>query len=688
MLASAVDWQKSTSFPANGPAKLFEQQMVGAGRLAQLWPNVFHDASAGPADGDEWQAALTLSQFPTGRAWLSLALSGNSTQMHKLENQRFQAEFGTGQRGSSVARFTLPTNQLPEGSHAAIAWFRGHSATSPVTIYQRQPPIILAWEPEELGATTIRVSAETKPSRIVFVLDCSGSLGKESMQAAKDTLIDVIRELSKLNAGQTEIAVILFGHTSEYSKTSSTAPDLHSAWPGRKNRPYNDVELVQELAFPSPQVVDSLEKKLANLQSFGRTPLYESLLQAITMLTSRNDGFKGDLRVVAITDGADNVLPFTDPADNARAKNNYLVPKEYIHTEQDPVRRAAGQVSLDFVPVDQKEGLEQLKRMATATGGSVYQANSGNLAEQLRNSIARDTYSTQNLKTKQWVGSRLRLSAEQSIPAAQIPGLFEVTVDNTSLRKSVQLLGGETIELQYQRQVGLTFLPYDEGDKNPQRGEFTLGGQPFQAIMLTANPVSVPQVRICLQSTNPSVQSIRPKQFVLELRSTQSGQDGQGTRLAWTSDGMWENHHNSPVLRVVIKNAPRFYPDRLECRLWLGPQTDRPSAEVWPVARLKEQAVEVVPGVSASAQTEREAGGLRLTVTEKRTPEAPLIHWQVQPAPDKFVEHQVHATQVVHEYFFTDASVLAKLHVVATPLPLVPKQDWQATQWIPVPEWK
>src|SRR5690606_28957799 len=97
-------------------------------------------------------------------------------------------------------------------------------------------------------------------------------------------------------------------------------------------------------------VINGLELVLSNLQCWGRTPLYEAIRQSVDLLRSRNDGFTGDLRVVVITDGDDNVFPFANGrVGNAQATGNFLVPNPFIHTEKDAIGFAKGQVSLDFI---------------------------------------------------------------------------------------------------------------------------------------------------------------------------------------------------------------------------------------------------------------------------------------------------------------------------------------------------
>ncbi|MEO8268942.1 MAG: vWA domain-containing protein, partial [Aureliella sp.] len=690
MLASSLDWQAIASrMPARGPLKLAEQLHQASAQRVASWRDILRGLQAGKPPEDLWQATLSLANFPTGRAWLRLALDGNQAQVWPLENNRFQLEMGTGALASSANQFSLAATKLSEGNHELIAWFRGHAANAPVPIYRQEPPVILAWQAEGPAETTIRVNADPKPARIVFVLDCSRSMGKDRMRTAKDKLLDALRDLSRLSEGRVEIAVVLFGHTADYSKTGI---DNNPKWPGKRNRPYNDVEVVQDLVSPTSLVISELQDKLANLEHWGRTPLYEAIRQSAELLLKRNDGFKGNLRVVVITDGDDNVFPYANGREaNKTAKGDYLVPDQYIHTEKSAIKFADGQVSLDFVAFNFNAGnggdANKLEIMAAETGGKVYKAGDQDLADQLGNSIARDTYSTRNLENKRTIGTAIRLSDELHVDPSQIPGQFEVQIDNTTARKTVSLVGGETIELQYRRQLGLSFLPHDEGDTHPEPGEFHYADQPYEAIMLNGKPESVPQIHMCLQSLDLSRQSLRPERFLLEVRRVRSGKPG-GERIAWTSDGLWENHHRSPVLRATFKNLPHLQRDWLETRLWIAQPAGGVPSQRLSLARFKEQAVQVAPGVSASADTRTEAGGLRLTLTENRQADSPLIHWQVLPIPDQFVEHQIHDKKVVHEFFFSEAQVQNQIELVATPLPDVAGDDWQATQWLRIPAWK
>lgn len=695
MLASSRAWQAiAARLPARGPLAIVEHLHQSSAEVAASWRDVLQNLQAGTSPENLWQAKLALANFPAGRAWLQLALDGNMSHLQPLQGKRFQLEMGTGGLASDANRFSLVTTDLPEGNHELVAWFRGHTARAPVPVYRQQPPVTLAWQAEPVGDTTIRVNADPKPARIVFVLDCSGSMTDDGMQTAKSTLLDAIRELGRLPAGRVEIAVVLFGHTAEYSKVNQ---DEFSKWPGKRNRPYSDVEVIQALASPTPAVISGLQLVLSNLRCWGRTPLYEAIRQSVDLLLHRHDGFTGDLRVVVITDGDDNVFPFaTGKAGNATATGNFLVPNQFIHTEQSAIDLAKGQVSLDFIAFNFQGGAgggsAKLETMARQTGGKVYRAGAQNLAAQLHNSIVRDTYSTQSLETGRTIGSTVRVSDELHIEPSLIPGEFEVQIDNTSVRKTVALLGGETIEMQYRRQQGLSFLPHDEGDAFPEPGEFSYADRPYQAIMLIGKPDSVPQVHMCLQSIDLSKQSIRPERFLLEVRRVRAGESG-GERIAWTSDALWESNHRSPVLRVVIKNLPDLQRDRLETRLWVAPFGSQTTSQPLPVARFKEQAVQVATGVSVSAETRTEAGGLRLTLTETRQAGAPLIHWLVSPQADKLVEHQIYDKRVVHEFFYTDAHVLNQIELVATPLESSPLNNatsdgWQATQWLRVPGWK
>ena len=691
MLASSLDWQASASkLPARGPIQLTEQLHQAAEQNAAKWREILRNRQAGKPPENLWQASLALTNFPTGRAWLRLALDGNDAKIEPLENNRAQLELETGTLASSEKQVSLAAKDWPEGNNELIAWFRGHTAKAPVPIYSQESPIILSWQAEGPADTTIRVNVDPKPARIVFVLDCSLSMGNTRMTNVKKKLLDALDDLSRLPEGRIEIAVVLFGHTANYTQAG---PYDYSNWEGKQNRPYDDVEVVQGLVSPTQSVIRALEAKLANLKCWGRTPLYEAIRQSVDLLLKRNDGFDGDLRVVAITDGDDNVFPYKNGlADNAAATGNFLVPNQFIHTEQSTITYVTDQVSLDFVAInfraDGNGDANKLQRIAQKTRGKVYQAGDQDLAEQLRNSIARDTYSTRNLDTKQNIGTAIRLSDELHVEPSQIPGQFEVQINNTTARNRVALLGGETIELQYQRQQGsLSFLPHDEGDMYLKPVEFLYGDQPYEAMMLNGKPAAVPQIRVCLQSKNPSMQSLSPDRFLLEVRRARSDKlDGE--RVAWTSDALWENNHRSPVLRVTFKNLPDLQRDWLETRLWVAQASSGSPSQQLSVGRFKGQAVQVAPGVNASAETRTEAGGLRLTLTENRQADSPLIHWQVLPTPDKFVEHHVYDKKVVHEFFFSDAQVQNLIELVATPLPELEGDGWQTTPWLRIPTWK
>ena len=694
-LGSAADWQAAVPTPARGLAKLAEQARAATVELAGKWPEVWRNVQPPTAAEPTWQAELDLADFPAGSAWLSLAQDGDPRRTRQLQDKRYQSEYRTGGLGSSTARMLLPQD-MPEGTHLVRAWFRGHVATEELVIAAHQPPLTLAWQPEPPAETTIRVEAEPKPARIVFVLDCSNSLTAARMKLAKDTLLELIRDIA-VTAPSTEIAVILFGHRVEYQNSQT---DRYSAWvkqPLSQIHPYNDVELVQPLVVPAPQALAALEATLDGLQKFGRTPLYESIKQAAQVLRSSQGSFTGEMRIVVITDGDDNVYP-ADPARNAVATGRLKVPAEFIHTEED-VRRIMGEdLRLDFVTFnfpsageqDRLEGLvASLNRSRRRAG--LLRAGDRDLAEQLRKSIS-GTYSTKDLASNITIGTRVRVAEEQRIPAERLTqplNRFEVQIDDTTHRTTVALAGGETIELQYLREAGLRFLPYDEGDQHPLRGDVSLAGQAYQAIMLTGRPRSVPQLRLCWQAVDARLQSLRPDVFLLELQRTQPGQSSaQGQRLAWTADGMWENHHRSPEMRVMLRDLPELHRDRLECRLWVADPARLPVNTALPIARLKEQPVDIATGVSVTATTERQGSGLRLQLIEKRAEQAPLVHWQVFPAADRGTAHRISAGLVVHEFLYSDPLVLGRLEATAIVLPEAADETWQTTEWITVPSWQ
>ncbi|WP_197355371.1 vWA domain-containing protein [Aureliella helgolandensis] len=686
LLGSSAAWQAiAARLPPQGPLAMSQDFHQAVAQRSQSWQSVLDSWKIAAPGANEWHGELQLDSFPTGSSWLRLAVGGHSAQLQPIADNRAQLEMKTGSLAQKPQEISLSTQGYPEGSHAVLAWFRGHEASAEVPVYRQEPPITLAWQTEPAAATTLRVEAEAKPARVVFVLDCSGSMQAKPMEKAKNTLLEVIRELGKQFDAESQIAVVAFGHTSEYDTDAS---DLHSDWQGKKRRPYADVEILQDLVQPSPQVVNELESMLGELTYFGRTPLYEAIIQSIDLLLNRRDGFRGDLRVVVVTDGEDNVFPFADGVQaNAKARGYFVVPNEYIHNEQDVIARAQG-VSIDFVPfnfIGKAGGVGKLREIAAKTGGKVYGANNNNLAEQLRNSIARDSFTVKNLESGRTIGANIRLADALHVEQTQLPGRFEVRIDNTTEHRVVELLGGETLELQYRAPRGLSFMPY-EGDAYAQTSQIKVGEQMFAAQMLTGVPRSVPQVRLLWQSQDETQQSFRPQQFLLEVRRARSGQAGEGP-IAWTSDGLWEQNHRSPVLRVALKNLPELEESWLEARLWAMQPRAVLERQAVPLARFRQEPVEVAKGVTVSVETQREPGGVRVVVSEHRQPEAPLVHLEIRPAPDTFSEHQFHTNKVVHEFFYTEAAIEGKLELILAPLPDAPTEQWNASTWLRVPRW-
>ena len=392
---------------------------------------------------------------------------------------------------------------------------------------------------------------------------------------------------------------------------------------------------------------------------------------------------------MAITDGEDSVIP-RDQNGKALVQGNWKVPDAFIHNVAQVKARLTEGVILEIVPFNFQSGTKsqtELRELAEHTRGSIYFANNESLAAQLSRSLSPETFETFALADgSRQLGPALPLTEKLDIPGERLPGDFEVRITTTPYRQRIFLLGGEAVELQFRRNVGLRFLPYDEGDTQQSSSPFAMSGQRYQALLLSGVPRNQPQIRLALQSTVETVQSMRPSHFVLEVRLVKPGV-AEGQRVAWTSDVQWEARHRTPVLRVPLINAPAVADGWFETRLWYADQALKKHVELVPLARFREQDVQVAEGIQASAEINTEARTLRVTVTESREKEAPLLHWTVEPQPDKRIEHQFYADKIVHQFFYADPTVDSRIQLGTEVVPGLPDSRWQATDWVRVPRW-
>ncbi len=681
----------------SGPVAAAKQQAAQAAQLAAAWPSALQGLKTSSGPVTQLDSALELSGFATGWGWARLDLYQNSARPLSTTTRgrsRLQHRLGTGGNANATPELRITAESVPEGSHALIAWFRGHQARSPILVEAKEPPLTLAWNVEPPLETTIRVNADPQPARIAFVLDCSNSMGS-NIEVAKAKLLEAIRTLPP---ERTEVCLFAFGHSTRYF--TDREDSYEETWKKYRpqpttRRPYNDVELLlplTPLSNPLGQLdknlMQRIQNDLKNLKNWGDTPLYESLMQANDLL-KQDDGFRGIRKIIAITDGRNSVTANLPAGQAPRGK--LVLDSRYNHSLRSIETRLAKNVVIDFIAFNFAGAPDELRDLAFATQGAIYTADNRNLGEQLNLSLFPDRFTTFELPTERVVGNHVSLAEKQDVPPQQLPGQFEVAIDGTGFRQQLALEGGEAIELRYVRQARLVFEAYDEGDEHrDKQSEVTnAAGQRFATIMLTGVPPNQPQVRLCLQSIDEKLQSRRPEEFVLELRNSQRGQ-ATSRLAAWTSDAQWESRHRSPVLRVPLQNLKDLGSSFLEARLWLpGAAPISPAVQSIALARFQEDAVKLGAGITARATVRVESGDLFVTLTESRENSSEsdswLTHWQVAPSPDLHIEHRFHQQTVEHEFVYSQPTMLDQIRLTATVINTHDGSGWNPSQWMRVP---
>ena len=584
-----------------------------------------------------------------------------------------QSPIGTLQQVELANRYAI--NALPAGRHRAVASYRGHQAFANIDVEMPEKSLAIFWRPDENETTTIRVEAEPEPARIVFILDCSLSF-KNGLPKAKEQLKGVIRELPPL----TEVALMAFGHSSTYGKSRSSPYTYAPGFEKTGRGPYNDVELLVDFGFVKNEnekrndvFLGELESQLDRLNGHGYTPLHYAIATACQLL-NRDGKYSGNRRVVVLSDGADH--PYAH-SNKSLLTGNWAVPGEFIYDKNRlaAVLKRAGKVQLDVVSVTNTIESD-LKEIAKGTGGEVLIAKPSKVADKLKESLSRLSYSVTDIKSGRKIEEGKRIGTTYEVKPTSLPASLEVQIDGTNTRRTVSLRGGELIELQYARTGNsgtLRYLPYGKNDERTEVGTLSIGEQPYRVLVLPNMPRFQSQIRFVLQSTDPLVQSVPPKAIMVELGYRQAGLSDPKP-MGWTSDNQWESRHRSPVFRALFD--ARKQPVNV-FRVWAT--NDGPSERV-AVRQVLDQSI---PFGSETWTLELDSTAREgvLRMKQQWTENGVPLAFQLRPTSVRSARHEIFSNrQILHTYRFDRLPEDLSLEYWE-----VNREQWQVSDWITLP---
>jgi Caspase domain len=353
----------------------------------------------------------------------------------------------------------------PTRSSEAVLVYRGHEFRAPVAAGQG---IVVDFQPKQFDWAEVVLFGQTKrQSSIVFVLDCSWSMGEEipveaisvksqsRLEMAKDNVLNMLGQLA--SRPDARIGVRLFGHRLGWSRPtnpkagSAAAKTQILAQPNYTDPipndlvPSRDVEEILPLGRFSTDMVGGLANKLSKIVPWGQSPLYLSIIESFHDFDADDESTAKS--IVVITDG-DNFQFNASGRPGGESSTN---------PSAEEVLRAWSTNKIPLfilgVGVNNPAGAKDrtnLIDLAERTGGRYYDIENGSdLLRALAEQLSIGTYQVSKLDSKRnnsrpvAVGeAKLNASVEVS-PISSEP--YEVAFQSTS--KTVQFQGGESLEL-------------------------------------------------------------------------------------------------------------------------------------------------------------------------------------------------------------------------------------------------
>ena len=554
---------------------------------------------------------------------------------------------------SGDTTYKLTSRQLEATlSHEAVLVYRGHEFRAPLSVGQG---IVVDYKPNHLDWAELVLFGETKrQSSIVFILDCSWSMGDEipveaiatksqsRLELAKESVLRMVTQLA--SRPDARIGVRLFGHRLGWSRPTEAPPDPKTGKSSGKTIgktqiltqpnypdaipndlvPSRDVEAILPLGRFTPDMVGGLASKLSKIIPWGQSPLYLSIIESFRDFDADDDSTAKS--IVVITDG-DN-FQF-----NASGRPGG---EPTAGTSIDEVLRAwsSNKVPLFVLGVgvsDAENARKNLLELAERSKGRYYDIENGSdllraLAEQL--SLAKFEVSRldskPNTKGPVFVGE-----AKLNIPVELKPVTNETyNVSFQSISKTVQFRGGESLELVLTDDgQDIVSKPYDRS--SPRAATLVRAGGNGQIIARVHRPsrgengVNFP---ISIQDPDSHF-TPRPSQIWIEVTPVMDGAESRRSTY-YFYDANFETKTPVPLVSWNASNWPTAA-TAADVRVWVKYEPT-PNLQSISIEQVKQNlqrfsegiAVNGVEGVKLSINfmaNRDDSAGLILQVTESHS---------------------------------------------------------------------
>ncbi|MCC6512239.1 MAG: VWA domain-containing protein, partial [Pirellulaceae bacterium] len=474
--------------------------------------------------------------------------------------------------------------------HEAVVVFRGHEFRVPLFVGQG---VVVDFQPARYDwAEIVLFGDRQRQPSIMFILDCSWSMGEQipieaidsrtqsRLELAKVQLVQLIRQIA--SRPDARLGVRLFGHRLGWSrnvdpKTGAAVggtqvlpqPEYRGSIP-EDLAPSRDVEAVVPLGRFESTMIAGLESTLSGIKPWGQSPLYLSIIEAFKDFSS--DSSDTAKSIVVITDG-DNFQ-----FNSGRLASTLSGP---MVTKADVLRAWEGsQVPLFVLGVgiekDQtNDATKSLKELAEKSGGKYYDISTGSdLLRALSEQLSTAEYSVSSASSGKTNGApelnmteagkqTARLNTPVTIKGLSSPS-NEYSVEFQTISNSLSVEGGESLELFVQAdKQEFVAKPFDRD--SPRSAVLSRPGQNQRLIFRAHRPVEQTDgflFPISFQDPDSHF-TRRPKETWLEVIPVVDSTSGSaatslggGNRTYWFYDTAYEPRKPVPYQQWLASDWP------------------------------------------------------------------------------------------------------------------------------------
>ena len=635
--------------------------------LAEDEPNVPHSLTL-PAVAD----------LPAGEAAAFLKLPGaRGALLERLDGQRQPIRrsgmpVDAAAEGKSLDYFVRNEPRLEESLYLeAAALYRGHVLSSPFAVGKQSRGDEVAYQRPIYKKPTIRVQgAANQTSSVMFIFDCSGSMGNEvDFENSKVAQLNVARRtfnkvLANLPDENYRIGLMIYGHTSGWRRTAGgkfepvdprgKIPQLH---------PSADVETVFRLTPLTDSLREDIRDKLNLLKPHGETPLYYALALAFAEF---GDDSKSK-HIIVITDGINEQSP--DGPEKAFTTSDQV----------EKLIKAHPDVTVDIVAFnmekerkDHPSEVQQLETIAKLAKRKLHDArNPSLLLKALEESLRRVQYSV----GRQGAGAsanRLELGRTWTFEEWDgKPGAFSVKSHGLEREASAEVVleGGEAIQLEYDSiENRLKHSRYEapkrferrENIQDPAKADRRF----YVSTHMPARAGRSATFFVSVQNADASKFSPRPKHIWAEITPVYT-RPPEKVPMFHFYDLDFEPDRPVPVLQFRVPVWPAEA-RQAKVQLWFKVDDDAPPNWSSPIDKVDQKTFSVsgIAGLELEVQTQRGtdvSDPFVVNVTE--SDQAPLemfgTRLEMTPPPDRIVHRYItEAKRVRHIFIYKDTTDL------------------------------